>query len=215
MNINQLIEKYKTYHANTKENLSKTLLTNSDDENKSYFDALITYSEIIRDLKSLVKEKAEVKTRRAYVKKVIKKDKPFKFNKDETYKCVNLTKTLKTMGFNLDSTYKCVANSDKYLELILHFPQGDKVATLRNTREFQLVQEFKNIKPNFKYKKNDRYLCIKEDDNLCITKDKIYVCLENSNNFLCVRTNGLIIKDFSNPETHFRKLDKNETIEEF
>lgn len=53
MSIQTLIEKYKTFHANTKENLSNTILTNTDEENESYFELIGTYSEIIKDLKSL------------------------------------------------------------------------------------------------------------------------------------------------------------------
>ena len=57
MSIQILIEKYKTFHANTKENLSKTLLTNTDEENESYFFKLKLYGEVIKNLKSLVKDK--------------------------------------------------------------------------------------------------------------------------------------------------------------
>lgn len=142
MNINELIEKYKTYHANTKANLSETIFINSDEENESYYILLIAYAEVIKDLKSLVKEKAEVKTRRTYVKKVIKKD-------------------------------------------------------------------------GFKYKIGDRYICTKLTGHCFATLNKVYFCVKNSNEYLSIVDDANETITIQEPETHFRKLGKNETIEEF
>ena len=214
MKIEDLIKKYTTYHANVKENLSKTLLVNTDEENQSYFDSLKVYSEIIKDLKTLVKDKVDVKIRKTYAKKVIKKNKPFKFNLGDNYKCTFLTKKLKLLNFNLDHVYKCGANSDATLSLIQKYPQGNKLIIV-NYKNFQLVQEFKDIKPDFKYKRGDGYICTKLSGHCFSTLNKVYYCVKNSNEYLSIVDDSQETITIDKPETHFRKLDKNEKIEKF
>ena len=127
MSIQTLIEKYKTFHANTKENLSKTLLINTDEENESYFESLRLYSEIIKDLKSLVKNKTEVKPTNEV-----------KYKKGDKYRLIEKPKN-RMFSLTIDKIYTCLKDSNHFL--VTHNDNNYPVALKDVEKYFEKIEE--------------------------------------------------------------------------